>query len=280
MTCRGSDLTHLELGDLISTKMPNENQVFVLDGSTARFIPQSDEQVVGPSNSRNTLIGSECTPGPISLIYCSICGVSWLVGEKGPDAAASHPSHHTLVHIYAGTRRSIVVFIDGACPANGPAALQASVGVYFGPESPKNISRSINMSRPTNQLAEITAAVEAMRQVRSVVVPERHTLLNASSPGTIPGTRGDAGRFRLVLATDSSYLVECMCKHMPKWTFDNPNRVYTNRKGEVIKNSEGFRRLYEETELLSRVGVQVQWYHVQRGFNCEADALANAALRR
>lgn len=189
-------------------------------------------------------------------------------------------SHHTLVHIYAGASRSLVVFIDGACPANGPDAIQASVGVYFGPESPKNISRLINTSRPTNQLAEITAGVEAMRQVRSVVVPERRTLLENSSSRTIPDTVRDARHFRLVLVTDSSYLVDCVCEHMPQWTFDKLNRVYCNRRGEVIKNIEGFRMLYEETELLSMVGVQVQWYHVPRDFNCEADALANAALRR
>ncbi|EXK76742.1 hypothetical protein FOQG_18526 [Fusarium oxysporum f. sp. raphani 54005] len=228
--------------------MPNEDQVFVLVGSTARFIPQRDEEILGPANTRNTLTNPECTPGRISLTYCGVCGVSWLVGEKGPDAAASHPSHHTLVHNYSGARRSLVVFID-------------------------------DTSRPTNQLAEITAAVEAMRQVRSAVVPERRILLKGSSPRTTPNTLRDARRFRLVLATDSSYLVDYMCEYMPQWTFDNLNRVYCNRRGEVIKNSEGFRILNEETELLSVVGVQVQWYHVPRDFNGEADALANAALR-
>ncbi|KAK2470767.1 hypothetical protein H9L39_16998 [Fusarium oxysporum f. sp. albedinis] len=117
-----------------------------------------------------------------------------------------------------------------------------------------------------------------MRQVRSAVVPERRILLKGS-PRTTPNTLRDARRFRLVLATDSSYLVDCMCEYMPHWTFDNLNRVYCNRRGEVIKNSEGFRILNEETELLSVVGVQVQWYHVPRDFNGEADALANAALR-
>ncbi|KAK7420519.1 hypothetical protein QQX98_002717 [Neonectria punicea] len=258
--------------------MPNDDRVFILVDSTARFIPQRDEQIIGPQNTGNAPIESECAPVRILLTYCSVCGLTWLVGEKGPDAAASHPSHHTLLHIYAGTRRSLVVFIDGACPANGPAALQASVGVYFGPDSPKNISRLVNTSRLTNQLAEITAAVEAMRQVCSVVVPERRTLLEASSPRTYPSTLQDARHFRLVLATDSSYLVDCMCEYMPQWTFDDLNRVYCNHRGEVIKNSEGFRMLYEETALLSMVGVQVQWYHIPRAFNCEADALANAAL--
>ncbi|RKK10407.1 hypothetical protein BFJ66_g17584 [Fusarium oxysporum f. sp. cepae] len=202
--------------------MPNEDQVFVLAGSTARFIPQRDEEILGPANTRNTLTNPD-----------------WLVGEKGPDAAASHLSHHTLVHNYSGARRSLVVFIDGACPANGPAALQASVGVYFGPESPKNISRLIDTSRPTNQLAEITAAVEAMRQVRSVVVPERRILLKGSSPRTTPDTLRDARRFRLVLATDSSYLVDCMCKYMPQWTFDNLNRVIATAEATSSRIARG-----------------------------------------
>ncbi|KAH7461601.1 hypothetical protein FOMA001_g19004 [Fusarium oxysporum f. sp. matthiolae] len=223
--------------------MPNEDQVFVLAGSTARFIPQRDEEILG-RRTLETLLPTpsadpECTPGRISLTYCGVCGVSWLVGEKGPDAAASHLSHHTLVHNYSGARRSLVVFIDGACPANGPAALQASVGVYFGPESPKNISRLIDTSRPTNQLAEITAAVEAMRQVRSVVVPERRILLKGSSPRTTPDTLRDARRFRLVLATDSSYLVDCMCKYMPQWTFDNLNRVIATAEATSSRIARG-----------------------------------------
>jgi hypothetical protein len=102
------------------------------------------------------------------------------------------PSYHTLVHNYAGASRSLVVFIDGACLVNGPAALQASVGVYFGPELPKNISCLINTSCLMTQLVEITAAVEAMRQVRSVVMLERRTLLEASLPRTIPDTLRDA----------------------------------------------------------------------------------------
>ncbi|KAK2480387.1 hypothetical protein H9L39_07955 [Fusarium oxysporum f. sp. albedinis] len=193
--------------------MPNEDQVFVLAGSTARFIPQRDEEILGPANTRNTLTNPECRPRV----------------HPRPD----------ITHLLWRLRRSLVVFIDGACPANGPAALQASVGVYFGPESPKNISRLIDTSRPTNQLAEITAAVEAMRQVRSVVVPERRILLKGSSPRTTPDTLRDARRFRLVLATDSSYLVDCMCKYMPQWTFDNLNRVIATAEATSSRIARG-----------------------------------------
>ncbi|KAL7904016.1 hypothetical protein GGI35DRAFT_464305 [Trichoderma velutinum] len=260
--------------------MPSKDRVFILVGSTARFIPQRDEQILGPANVIDVIVDPKPPAVQIPLIYCNICGVNWLVGEKGPEAAADHPLHYTLDHIYSGTSRSLVVFIDGACPANGPAALQASIGVYFGPKSPKNISRLINTIRPTNQLAEITAALEAMRQVRSIIVPERRALLKSSLPRNNRHALRDPNHFRLILATDSSYLVDCMCEFMPQWAFDETERVYCNRRGDVIKNSEGFKMLYEETELLSAVGVQVQWYYIPRGHNCEADALANAALRK
>lgn len=88
-----------------------------------------------------------------------------------------------------------------------------------------------------------------------------------------------ARRFRLILATDSSYLAECVCHHMKEWTFDEPSGPYRNRKNHVIANSDAFRELVEEVQLLSTVGVQVMWYQVPRKFNAEADALANAALR-
>ncbi|UKZ81925.1 hypothetical protein TrVFT333_009702 [Trichoderma virens FT-333] len=119
-----------------------------------------------------------------------------------------------------------------------------------------------------------------MRQVRSIIMPKRRALVKASSPVSHPDALRDIRHFTLVLATDSSYLVDCMCDFMPQWTLDETEGTYYNRRGDAIKNSEGFKMLYKETELLSYVGVQVKWYHIPRGFNCEADALANAALRK
>lgn len=100
---------HFEPSESISTEMSSEDRVFVLVGSTARLIPQKDEQILGPANVINISIDPKSDQGRIPLTYCGICGVSWLVGEMGPDAAASHPSHHTLVHVYSGTARSLVV---------------------------------------------------------------------------------------------------------------------------------------------------------------------------
>ena len=57
-------------------------------------------------------------------------------------------------------------------------------------------------------------------------------------------------------------------------------KVLKNQKGEAIANSEVFLAIKAEAEELSRVGVQVVYYHVGREFNREADALAKAGVAR
>lgn len=54
------------------------------------------------------------------------------------------------------------VYTDGACVHNGTKFAKAGYGVYFGPENPYNISARIR-DNPSNQRAEMTAVLEAMR---------------------------------------------------------------------------------------------------------------------
>lgn len=54
------------------------------------------------------------------------------------------------------------VYTDGACSNNGKPNARAGYGVYFGKESPYNVSKPLK-DNPTNQRAEMTAVLEAMR---------------------------------------------------------------------------------------------------------------------
>lgn len=127
------------------------------------------------------------------------------MGRAGHSAAASHPSHHTLFHEYAGTRRSLVVHTDGACVNNGTPSAAAGVGVYFSTGSKYNISAPLDAwIAPTNQVAELHALLQAMQVVRNDIVPARSTFIYGDH---------DLKHFRLVLVTDLSYAVECMCEH-------------------------------------------------------------------
>ncbi|KAI1412816.1 hypothetical protein F5Y13DRAFT_162716 [Hypoxylon sp. FL1857] len=262
----------------------DDDRVFILDTGVNRFMPQWDEQLLGPSNTLMIKIGYDKPPNPLTpnelhLNYCQDCELTWLEGNAGSEAALSHPSHHTHAHVYAGTNRSLVVFIDGACPFNGQELFTTflSIGVYFGRGSPYNVSKCLDdVPRPSNQKAEIAAALEAMRHVRQNIEPTRRALIRNTLPRGSEDHRRDIRRFRLVIATDSSYLVECLSDRISKWSLTNG--VYMNEKGRAITNSEGFMRLNNEVDALSRVGIQVVWYHVPREHNQEADRLAQAAL--
>ncbi|KAF3933806.1 hypothetical protein ABW20_dc0107236 [Dactylellina cionopaga] len=243
----------------------NEERVFALVGGMARFMPQWDQQILGPENTFRIKMNHDDPPKPTAPdqleSYCNDCEVTWLVDKKAARPPAATP-----------------LTILSTASTKEPAALfWAAIGVFFGLQSPHNRSQTLGAHNPTNQVAEIAAAVEAMRYARTTVVPRRKLLVKAASQGSSRHAIQSTNHFRLILCTDSSYLVECVCKHMDKWTFNEVNKVYRNRQGQV-QNGEGFRQIREERDKLSMVGVQVVWYHVPRRFNIEADRLANIAL--
>lgn len=58
--------------------------------------------------------------------------------------------------------KQLTVYTDGACSKNGRAGAKAGYAVYFGEENPYNVSEPLPET-PTNQRAEMTAVLEAMR---------------------------------------------------------------------------------------------------------------------
>ena len=50
----------------------------------------------------------------------------------------------------------IDVYTDGACSNNGSRQARAGVGVFFGPQDPRNVSETLEGSTQTNQRAEMT----------------------------------------------------------------------------------------------------------------------------
>jgi ribonuclease HI len=261
----------------------DSERVFILGTGVNRFVPQWDEQLLGPANTREIEKNYDnppkaLTPDQLSLHYCGECQLTWLKGNEGVEAVQSHPSHHTYQHIYAGTSRSLIVFTDGACPSNGTTlATKASVGVYFGSESRFNISGRIETGgKLTNQAAEIAAAADALRQVRLAVEPARGSLLKSSTPQLSDDHYRDIKGFRLIVATDSSYIVECMTKHIQKWSIENG--IYRTEQGNVVENSDGFTKLTYLVQDLSMAGIQVAWYYVPREFNEGANGLAQLAF--
>jgi len=145
------------------TSTEEDDRVFVLGTGVNRFMPQWDEQILGPANTHKLKQDYNNPPKPLpistlKLHQCATCNLTWLIGEVGEAAAKGHPSHHTYSHVYAGTSRSLVVFVDGACSSNGAINAKGGIGVHFGSASKYNVSERFDLQgTATNQRVELHA---------------------------------------------------------------------------------------------------------------------------
>jgi ribonuclease HI len=152
-------------------------------------------------------------------------------------------------------KSTIVVSIDGACSDNGTPAARAAVGVYFGPESPHNISERIGGVQ-TSQRAEIRAAIRALEIVTQALLD-------------------DFSVRRVVLLCDSSYVVQSMTEWVFKW---RENGWKNARNGSVV-NTNDLKELDEFIDKLCEEGLDVEFWLVGREKNVLADELANRACK-
>jgi ribonuclease HI len=174
-----------------------------------------------------------------------------------PDKPFSHVYFTTIQHPNTKIldERTVVVWIDGACKNNGTQAgtARAGVGVYFGPQSPHNISKRIEGVQ-TSQRAEINAALCALQVV------ERELLDNLNVS-------------RVVLVCDSQYVVDAMTK----WVFTWQENGWEDAHGRPIINSRDFKKLDSLIVELAEEGIDVSFWQVSRMDNAEADSLAKRA---
>lgn len=154
---------------------------------------------------------------------------------------------------------TLVVYIDGACRGNGTPNARSSYGIYFGPDSPYNANGLVGNGIPqTSTRAEIEALAEALKVLKKIC-------------------SRDYKLQQIKIATDSSYLVEAMSQHVEGWI----ERGGIGSKGKVVAHYERLKTLHElldEMEFGDDGGIGVQFWHIERSMNKEADALANAAL--
>ncbi|KAI9774367.1 MAG: hypothetical protein M1840_004261 [Geoglossum simile] len=152
----------------------------------------------------------------------------------------------------------IIIAVDGACRGNGTVEARATVGVFVGSKSKYNVSFALNTARPTNQVAELTAAIFGLQQA---------SVIQSNKVG-----RSELGN--VVIKADSEYLV----KGMTDWVFKWEQNGYITAKGKPVTNVSLFKELVRLVTELNERGVEVLFWHVPRERNQEADALANAAF--
>jgi ribonuclease HI len=61
-------------------------------------------------------------------------------------------------------QNTLKIFTDGGCSGNGTVSAIAGIGVYFGENDPRNMSKRI-IGVQTNNRAELSAIIEALRVI-------------------------------------------------------------------------------------------------------------------
>lgn len=148
------------------------------------------------------------------------------------------------------------------CWADAIDAIDATcahaIGVFCNLFSNNNKSFILSDPKPTNQRAELWAAVVALRMAR-----------NMFANGNI-----DRHIKEVVIKSDSAYLVNSIVDRTCKW-YENG---YINARGVPVANRDLLEELDDLCDELVKIGIQPRFWHVPRRENMQADKLANAAL--
>ncbi|WP_418320388.1 ribonuclease H family protein [Piscinibacter sakaiensis] len=140
-----------------------------------------------------------------------------------------------------------VIYADGACAPSNPGPAGWGL-VLIGPDGRSEVDHFGFIGHGTNQIAELTAAIEGLSRV----------------------PKGDA----VELVSDSQYVL----KGLSEWRAGWERRGFRNSKGEPVANLDLWKRLFAEADART---VKTRWVRGHNGdvYNERADALANKALR-
>lgn len=146
------------------------------------------------------------------------------------------------------------VYTDGACSNNGKYNAIAGIGIFFGINDTRNVSRKIE-GKQTNNIAELTAIIEAYYIIETDIINGK----------------------KIAIVSDSEYAIKCVTSYGEKcdkkgWNLDIPNK-------ELVKMAYN---MYKDKDKLN-----IQFIHVKAHTNNtdahsfgndNADKLANIAV--
>ena len=152
-------------------------------------------------------------------------------------------------------RPDYYVFTDGACSNNGKPTAKAGIGVFFGEDDPRNISRPLAPSlKQTNNTAELTAIIEAFGVIQCDLA---------------------AGKY-VSICTDSEYAIRCATTygrrcHAKGWKDEIPNKPLVQ---QIYTLYDTHKTLVQLVHIRAHTG-QTDAFSVG---NENADRLANLAI--
>lgn len=124
----------------------------------------------------------------------------------------------------------LYVYTDGACINNGSSNARAGIGIYFSKDHPLNLSKELKGEKVTNNIAELTAVIEAINMIKDMKIKDK------------------------IIVTDSEYVIKCATTYGKKLE----EREWKQKKDKPVPNLELVRELYE----LSRT-FNIKYKHIQ-----------------
>ena len=136
------------------------------------------------------------------------------------------------------------VYTDGSCKHNGKDNAVGGIGIYFGENDSRNVSKQIHADKMTNNIAELTAIMECLSLVPKDV--------------------------KVGIYTDSQYAILCCTTYGDKCA---------KKKWKDVPNGDLVKKVYELYKLSTCTLVHVNAHtlkcDVHSNGNREADRLAN-----
>jgi ribonuclease HI len=112
------------------------------------------------------------------------------------------------------------VYTDGACSKNGYINAKAGIGIYFGPDDPRNLTKRID-GKQTNNTAELSAIIETYPIIESDIISGKS----------------------ITIVSDSEYAIRCVTTYGEKcakkgWNLDIPNKELVKQVYELYKGKQ------------------------------------------
>ena len=150
----------------------------------------------------------------------------------------------------------IYVYTDGSCINNGKPNAKAGIGIFFGLNDPRNVSKTFE-GKQTNNTAELTAILEAIKILHKEI----------------------KSNLDVIIVSDSEYAIKCATYYGHKLALKD----WKQKKDKIILNLELVKELYTISSNFKNISFMHIEAHTDKkdrhSFgNYNADLLANMAI--
>ena len=178
------------------------------------------------------------------------------VNEKNIDDINNNIQNHNII---VNSKDDNIVFnpdyyvyTDGACSNNGKDNALAGIGIFFGINDNRNISKKIE-GKQTNNTAELTAIIETYYIIENDIINGK----------------------KIAIVSDSEYAIKCVSSYGEKcykkgWNVDIPNK-------ELVKTAY---EMYKDKLNIQFIHIKAHTHNtdIHSFGNDNADKLANIAI--